>query len=130
MEKYGQSRGCILYRTTLPAGPAARLEAASVRDFAWVRLDGKEIGRMDRRYRVDHVEIPARTKPVQVEILVEAMGRTNFGMGMYDRKGLHSPVVLKFADETKELRDWQIFNLSMEGDTLSGLKWQPVSANV
>ena len=49
MEAYDQGRGCILYRTTLPAGPAAQLSAKEARDFAWVFLDGKLVGIMDRR---------------------------------------------------------------------------------
>src|SRR5665213_2666903 len=32
MEKYDQGHGCIVYRTTIPAGPAQTLEAAAVHD--------------------------------------------------------------------------------------------------
>ena len=46
MEKYDQGRGCILYRTTIPAGPAATLEAAGIHDFGFVFLDGGR-GRRD-----------------------------------------------------------------------------------
>ena len=49
MEKYDQGQGCILYRTMIPAGPAATLEAAGVHDFGFVFLDGKRAGVMDRR---------------------------------------------------------------------------------
>ncbi len=49
MEKYDQGHGCILYRTTIPAGPAATLEAAAVHDFGFVFLDGERVGVMDRR---------------------------------------------------------------------------------
>jgi len=48
MEAYDQGRGCILYRTTISAGPAAELSVQEARDFAWVFLDGKPIGTMDR----------------------------------------------------------------------------------
>ncbi len=48
MEKYNQGYGCILYRTTIPAGAAARLEAAAVHDFGFVFLDGERLGIMDR----------------------------------------------------------------------------------
>ncbi len=51
MEECDQGYGCILYRTTIPAGPAATLEAADVHDIGQVFLDGKRIGFMDRRIR-------------------------------------------------------------------------------
>ena len=49
MEQYDQGYGCILYRTTLPAGPEAMLEAKAVHDIGQVFVDGKRIGIMDRR---------------------------------------------------------------------------------
>src|SRR5205085_157059 len=47
IEQYDISRGLVSYRVTLPAGPAGVLEAAKVRDLAWVHLDGKLVGTMD-----------------------------------------------------------------------------------
>ena len=49
MEDYDQGYGCILYRTTIPAGAATTLEAAAIHDFGYVFLDGKRIGILDRR---------------------------------------------------------------------------------
>src|SRR5580704_12316956 len=43
MEAYNQGYGCILYRTTVPAGAAASLEAAAIHDFGYVFLDGARI---------------------------------------------------------------------------------------
>ena len=97
MEAYDQGRGCILYRTTLPAGPAAQLSAQEARDFAWVFLDGRLLGTMDRRSRQYRVPIPQRQAAARLDILVEAMGHINFGPEVHDRKGLHGPVILKTA---------------------------------
>ncbi len=49
MEAYGQGYGCILYRTKIPAGPVTTLEAAGIRDFGFVFLDGQRVGVFDRR---------------------------------------------------------------------------------
>jgi beta-galactosidase len=49
MEPYDQGYGCTLYRTTIPAGAAASLEAAAIHDFGYVFLDGKRVGILDRR---------------------------------------------------------------------------------
>src|ERR1035441_8422140 len=60
MEEYGQGYGCILYRTTIPAGPAGALEAAAVRDFGFVFVDGSRVGVFDRRTSAAMVRLPAR----------------------------------------------------------------------
>lgn len=124
-EAYDQGRGCILYRTTLPAGPAGKLTAKSAHDFAWVLVDGKQAGIMDRRNQRFTIELPAREKPAQLDILVEAMGRVNFGQEMHDRKGLYAPVSVIGTDgKNEELHKWQVFRLPLDAPMLAGLKWK------
>ena len=126
MEASNQSRGDMMYRTTLPAGPAGSLTVREAHDFAWVFLDGKPAGVMDRRSRRYHVELPARTAPARLEILVEAMGRVNFGGEVADRKGLHAPV--QFAPATGgaaiELKGWEVSSLPLDGVELAALRFQ------
>jgi beta-galactosidase len=110
MEKYGQGHGCILNRTTIPAGPGATLEAASVHDFGFVFLNGERAGVMDRRSGNYKVRLPERTNSATLDILVEAMGHVNFGAEVHDLKGIHAPV--KLAGE--ELTGWKIFNLPLD----------------
>jgi beta-galactosidase len=119
MEKYNQGHGCILYRTTIPAGPATTLEAARVHDFGFVFLDGKRFGVMDRRSGIYKVYLPERTKTATLDILVEAMGHVNFGMEVFDQKGIHAPVTLG----GRELRGWKVFNLPLDGNMLAHLKF-------
>jgi beta-galactosidase len=125
MEAYDQGRGCILYRTTLPAGPAAQLSAQEARDFAWVFLDGRLAGTMDRRSRQYRVTIPERQTAARLDILIEAMGHVNFGPEVHDRKGLHGPVVLKTASGgTSEPSPWQVYRLPLDEPMLTGLQWR------
>ena len=119
MEEYDQGHGCILYRTTIPAGPATTLEAAAVHDFGFVFLDGRRMGVMDRRNNNFKIRLPARSQPATLDILVEAMGRVNFGVEVHDRKGLHAPVKLG----GKELSGWQVFTLPLDKKMLAGLKF-------
>jgi len=119
MEKYGQGYGCILYRTTIPAGAAATLEAGAIHDFGIVFVDGKRIGVLDRRATAAKIALPARAKEAQLDILVEPMGRINFGAEMLDPKGLIAPVKLDGA----ELKDWRIFNLPLDDKMVGGLKF-------
>lgn len=125
MELYDQAFGCILYRTQLPAGPAATLEAAAIHDVGQVFLDGKRIGFTDRRSRNFRVELPERSQPATLDILVEAMGRVNFGVEVHDRKGIHGPVTLAIAgQDAQELRGWQIFRLPLDAGMLGALKFE------
>jgi beta-galactosidase len=119
MEKYNQGYGCILYRTTIPAGAAATLEAGAIHDFGFVFVDSKRIGVLDRRANAARISLPARAKEAQLDILVEPMGRVNFGAEMLDPKGLLAPVKLDGA----ELKDWRIFNLPLDDKMVAGLKF-------
>ena len=122
MEKYDQGHGCILYRTTIPAGPAQTLEAASVHDFGFVFLDGKHVGIFDRRNNSYEMQLPAREKSTTLDILVEAVGHVNFGQEVFDQKGIHAPVKLGGT----ELSDWKVFNLPLDDKMLAGLKFFPL----
>ncbi len=119
METYDQGYGCILYRTKIPAGPATALEAAAIHDFGYVFLDGQRVGILDRRVAAAKIRLPERQRETQLDILVEPMGRINFGPEMADHKGLIAPV--KLGGEI--LHGWEIFNLPLDGPMLAGLKF-------
>ena len=125
MEAYDQGYGCILYRTRIPAGAAATLEAAAIHDFGYVFLDGKRIGILDRRSTAAKMLLPERTRESQLDILVEPMGRVNFGPEMADRKGLIAPVKLGGII----LKGWKIFNLPLDNQMLAGLKFSAIKTN-
>jgi beta-galactosidase len=119
MEAYDQGYGCILYRTKVPAGMATTLEAAAIHDFGYVFLNGRRVGSLDRRSPSAKIILPARDKDSRLDILVEPMGRINFGPEMVDCKGLIAPV--RLGDEI--LKGWEIFNLPLDDKMLTGLKF-------
>jgi beta-galactosidase len=119
MEAYDQGYGCILYRTRIPAGGEAVLEAAAVHDFGFVFLDGRRVGVLDRRMARASILLPERRQDSQLDILVEPMGRINFGPEMADRKGLIAPVKLG----GNILKGWEIFNLPLSDPMLADLKF-------
>jgi beta-galactosidase len=125
MEAYDQGYGCIVYRTQIPAGAAATLEAAAIHDFGFVFLDGQRVGILDRRSGSAKIVLPARPQASQLDILVEPMGRINFGPEMADRKGLIAPV--KVAGQV--LKNWEIFNLPLDDRMLAGLKFSGTQPN-
>jgi beta-galactosidase len=117
IEQYDISRGLVAYRTILPAGPAGVLEAAKLRDLAWVYIDGKEAGTMDTRHRRFKVDLPARSKPVTVDILLYTIARVNFGVEIHDRKGLHGPVRFRPKDgEPQPVENWEIRAIDFDAD--------------
>ncbi|HEY1787568.1 MAG TPA: beta-galactosidase family protein [Verrucomicrobiae bacterium] len=120
MEAYDQAEGCIDYRTTVPAGPAASLAVGSIHDFGFIILDGKQIGVMDRRSTNFVVQLPERSASETLDIFVDTMGRVNFGSGIVDHKGIHGPVKLDGA----ELTGWKIYNLPLDHKMLAHLKFQ------
>ena len=115
MEDYNEGYGEILYRTKIPAGAAATLEAKAIHDFGYVYLDGRRLGIMDRRNGNFKVRLPERKNSATLDILVEPMGRVNFGAEVHDRKGLFGPVTL--GGDT--LSDWEIFKFPL-GDKIPG----------
>ena len=125
MEHYDQGYGGILYRTKIPAGAAATLEAAAIHDFGYVFLDGKRTGILDRRGNGAKIRLPDRQAEARLDILVEPMGRVNFGPEIQDPKGLIAPV--KLGGEV--LKGWQIFNLPLDGKMVSGLKFATVKTD-
>ncbi|QJE01895.1 beta-galactosidase [Massilia forsythiae] len=119
LEAYDISRGLVSYRTTLPAGPAGTLEAARVRDLAWVFVDGRPVGTMDTRQRRYKVELAARAAPVTLEILLYTIARVNFGREVHDRKGLHGPVTFtpKAAQPVAQaVEQWEIRAIDFDAD--------------
>jgi beta-galactosidase len=126
IEHYDISRGLVAYRVTLPPGPAASLEAAKVRDLAWLYLDGRQVGTMDTRYRRFRVELPARDKPATLEILLYTIARVNFGVEIHDRKGLHGPVRLQGKDGSSQVvENWEIRAIDFDADgKLPALRWK------
>jgi beta-galactosidase len=123
MEKLDQPHGAVLYRTTIPAGPDALFRAEAVNDIGQIFLDGVRVAGLDRRNRVFFATLPAREKPAVLEVLVEAMGRVNFGVEVHDRKGLRGPV--RLADS--ELTGWEMFPLPLDAAHLGRLDYRPAS---
>ncbi len=118
-EAYGQDYGMILYRTELIGHKSGKLTVTDIHDYATVFLNGEYIGRLDRREGINTIDLP-QTKvanPV-LEILVEGMGRINFGQYLIDRKGITDRVTLNGMT----LMNWKIFNLPLDNKFIYNLR--------
>ncbi len=122
MEALGQSHGFLLYRARLVGHKSGRLRIVDLHDYANVYVDGLYLGTLDRRRKEDGIEIPASEPPhARLDILVEAMGRINFGPLLIDRKGITERVTLN----AMTLMGWEIFRLPLDGPQLAALRFGP-----
>ena len=131
MEEYDQGFGSILYRTSLPELKApALLTVNEAHDYAQVFVDGRYIGKLDRRNGEKQLALPACNKGAQLDILVEAMGRINFGRAIKDYKGITKSVELTVDMDgypfVCNLKNWKVYNLPDSYDFYQGMTFQPL----
>lgn len=118
MEAFGQDYGLIVYETTLVGQKSGKLTLREVHDYATVFLDGKYVGKVDRREGENALELPKADNPMPVlTILVEAMGRINFAHDMIDRKGITDRVTLN----NMTLMNWRVYPLPLKEEFVRAL---------
>ena len=127
MEALGQNFGYILYSVTVRGKyEAATLYVGGVHDNAYLYIDGKL---KKTYYRSDNpkmengdgfsVRLSGFSGERQIDILVEAMGRVNYGKHLYDRKGLRRVLL-----GNQELFGFTVRTLPL--DSLTGLDFGKV----
>ncbi|KAJ8288218.1 hypothetical protein COCON_G00008770 [Conger conger] len=111
--------GFILYRTKLPVDCSKPVPLSSplngVHDRAYVSINGVASGILERDKSIT-INITG-TAGSQVDILVENMGRVNYGKGINDFKGLVSNLTLG----SEVLRNWLVYSLSVDEAVSKGL---------
>ena len=133
MEAFDQGWGSILYRTQAPAVPTQSiLTVTDGHDYVQVFINGKLIGSMDRRNHEKTLLLPAMKAGDQLDILVEAMGRINFGRAIKDFKVITEKVELSYAMENSSqvninLKNWQVYNLSDSYQAQKDMKYVPLA---
>jgi len=116
-EELHQDYGFVLYRAAAKKAAKAKLEIQEVRDFAVVMEGARTLGTLDRRKAESTLEVTLEgTRPL--DILVENMGRINFGPRLLDdRKGITERVSLG----GEELKGWEMYSLPLK--EIGGLKF-------
>ncbi len=133
MEEYDQGFGSILYRTSLPElKNGATLTVNDAHDFAQVFIDGRYIGKLDRRNGEKQLALPACPKGARMDILVEAMGRINFGRAIKDFKGITRNVEISVDIDgypfTCDLKNWEVYNLEDTYEFYQNMKFRPIQS--
>ncbi len=131
MEEYNQGFGSIIYSTMTPETPGETLLTVNEpHDYARIFLDGEFIGSLDRRNAETQIMLPALKAGQRLDILVEAMGRINFGRAIKDFKGITDDVTLTVnydgVNKVILLEDWNVYNLPDEYVFYQGMNFLPI----
>ena len=122
MEELDMGWGSMFYETTLPTvSTPSLLTLNDCHDFAQVFIEGKYIGKIDRVKNEKSIVLPAVTSGQKLTILIEAMGRINFGRAIKDFKGITKSVTLTAEADghelTYDLKHWRIATIPCDYKT-------------
>merc|ERR1712137_298959 len=124
MEYLGQTNGLIYYKAAA-ARAGSTLEITDYpRDRAQIFVDGTYNGAI---YRPEAAPLSLKT-PAQagseLGLLVENMGRLNFGHSMTDPKGINTPVTL---DGESAADSWQAYSVPLNHEEVSAVDFSDTS---
>lgn len=104
--------GTAVYTVELPDTKDGGTLVADVHDFAQYFINGEYVGKTDRVKNERAISIPATKKGDKLQIVVEGMGRINFGRAIKDFKGIVGDMKLT-AEENGHEVTWNLKNWSM-----------------
>jgi beta-galactosidase len=94
-EDLNQAYGYVLYRTTVKGPIEGTLDIIHLRDYGIVYVNGKRIAVLDRRLNQETCTVQLPDSENTVDILVENLGRINYGKYINDNhKGITDKVLL------------------------------------
>lgn len=110
-EELNQGHGYVLYSKKFVQPISGKLEVNGLRDFATVYVNGEKIGELNRYHKTYSIDINIPFNAT-LEILVENMGRINYGAEIVNNlKGIISPV---FINGIEISGNWNMYKLPLE----------------
>lgn len=117
MEHFGQNFGMIFYHTIFKGDYGlSQIKINGVHDRAYVYINGEFKGLFDRTKKslfkkpTENFTFTAKLKRNDsLEILVDCMGRVNYGTKLMDKKGLESVVV-----NNQVIMGWDVYTLPLD----------------
>ncbi len=123
-EEMDMGWGTMMYSTRLPEITSQSVLTGEFHDFAQVFIDKKYIGKIDRVKNEKSLTLPAVKKGAELIIIVEGMGRINFGRAIKDFKGIVGNVTLTTEADNIEMtltpKLWQ--NVAIPDDYETAVK--------
>jgi len=105
-EDLNQGSGYVLYSKNFTQPVQGELKISGLRDYALVYVNGKKAGELNRQENkyIMNIDIPFNGR---LDILVENMGRINYGAQITDNtKGIISPILINDFEITG---NWKIY---------------------
>ena len=121
MEMYDQDYGFILYRTKVSGPRMGIVHVRGLQDRAQVFVDGEFADTLDRESGNEYSAVDI-TNDATLDILVENMGRVNFGPGLLDNKGITKGVTVNDQYQF----GWDVFPLPL--NDLSRLRFSVLTS--
>lgn len=109
-EQLNQGYGYVLYSKHFNQPISGKLEIPGLRDYATIYINGEKAGELNRYYKNYSMDIDIPFN-ASLEILVENMGRINYGPEIVNNtKGIISPVLINGNEITG---NWEMYKLPM-----------------
>ncbi len=115
VEKFGHKYGTVVFKKTFDTPVAkAKIAISDIKDFAYLFVNGKLMASANRLQtpceQLKKAKIKLSAKEVtEIIIVVDMMGRVNFGKGIMDKKGLGS-----FRVNNKSVRDIEAYSVDFK----------------
>ncbi len=110
MEYFGQNYGCIVYKTTVSKLGRQQIRLKDVHDRAYVFVNGERVGIAWRNNNDVTIDADFYKNENALEIVVENMGRVNFGMQLKDFKGITEYVSVGGQRQS----GWSVYNIGLD----------------
>lgn len=132
MEEFNQGWGSMIYATELPMfDKPAKLHIENGHDYIQVFIGNKYIGTLDRRMGEKDIVLPSQTTKQTMYLVVEAMGRINFGRAIKDFKGIvgdaQMTIELGGNHFTASLKNWNTYMIPDSYEFYKGRKYTAVN---
>lgn len=116
--------GTAVYSTRMPMlRPGATLTVNEPHDYVQVYINNKKVGTINRVMNERSIELPFVNRGDTLRLVVEAMGRINFGRAIKDFKGITENVTVQCQmagnDVTIDLKNWEISTIPDSYEHLS-----------
>ena len=110
-EDLHQGYGYVLYRTKIKGGDSGMLHLKELRDYAILFINGKRKGVLNRMQKQDSLWVSIPRGEVTVDILVENLGRINYGPNLLkNKKGITQEVLFN----GQAIKGWKMFSLPFD----------------
>lgn len=110
-EQLNQGYGYVLYKKHFNQPISGTLKINGLRDYAIIYANDEKVGELNRYFNQDSIDVDIPFNST-LEILVENMGRINYGSEIvHNTKGIISPVVI---NDMEIEGDWQMCQIPMD----------------